>query len=274
MSRVSVVIPVYNSAKTIISVIESVLSQTAKEKILEIIIVDDGSKDNSMELVNDFTLTKNCNLIKIIKKNNGGVSSARNLGMRMAKGEFIAFLDSDDLWLPNKIERQLEIMDATPDIYFLGTAYLLGQDKREVKLKLPGKNIDTLYKATLTDIYWKHFPTTPSVIFRRAAIDKVGYFNDQQKYGEDINYFQKFCINLNYYYLPECLVHVAYNKSFFGSEGLSSNFKGMHQGGLQNLKELKDNGDFSFSQYAIFRIYFELKYWRRLLLRFIDRIIH
>ena len=102
----------------------------------------------------------------------------------------------------------------------------------------------------------------------------VGYFNEQQKYGEDINYFQRFCIELNYYYLPECLVHVAYNKSFYGSEGLSSNFKGMHQGGLQNLRELKDNGDFSFSQYALFRIYFELKYWRRLLLRFIDRIIH
>lgn len=274
MSRVSVVIPVYNSSKTIEKVLQSVVDQTAITEILEVIVIDDGSVDSSAEIINSFIKShSNVNII-YVKKENGGVSSARNLGMRTARGEFIAFLDSDDLWLPNKIERQLEIMDAAPDIFFLGTAYLLGQDKKEVKLKLPGKNIDTLYKASLTDIYWKHFPTTPSVIFRREAIDKVGYFNEQQKYGEDINYFQRFCIELNYYYLPECLVHVAHNKSFYGSEGLSSNFKGMHQGGLQNLRELKDNGDFSFSQYALFRIYFELKYWRRLLLRFIDRIIH
>lgn len=274
MSRVSVVIPVFNSEKTIIPVIESVLNQTAIDQVLEIIIVDDGSKDGSIKLVENFVRVNSCPKIKIIKKNNGGVSSARNHGMRSSKGEFIAFLDSDDLWLPNKIERQLEVMDKNPGIYFLGTAYLLGKDKKEVKLRLPGKNIDSLYKASLVDIYWKHFPTTPSVIFRRESIGTVGYFNELQKYGEDINYFQKFCISLNYYYLPECLVHVAYNKSFFGSEGLSSNFKGMHKGGIQNLKELKNNGCFTLSQYILFRIYFELKYWRRLLLRFIERLIH
>ena len=271
MGKVSVVIPLYNSENTIIKVLESVLSQTAIKQILEVIVIDDGSSDSSAVLVEKFIQERSTKLIRLIKKENGGVSSARNLGIKEARGEFVALLDSDDLWLPNKIERQLQVINDNPHIVFMGSAYYLGSEMTPVKLTLPWKKTDKLFNATLSDIYFKHFPTTPSVIFRTSAIHTVGFFNESQKYGEDINYFQKFCINYNYYYLPECLVHVAFNKAYVGSEGLSSNYKEMHRGTLVNLKELRVGGHFSLGQYMLFRIFFELKYWRRIILRGIER---
>lgn len=265
MNRVSVVIPVYNSEKTIKQAIDSVLKQTAFNEIKEIIIVDDGSTDSSNDIILD--LIKKGQNIKLYIQENKGAAFARNIGMKEASGEFIAFLDADDLWLPQKIERQLQILDEHPEIVFLGTAYYLGVSRKEVALSIPFKKIDKLYKATLRDIYWKHFPTTPSVIFRRDAIDKIGYFNPSKRFGEDINYFQKFCINFNYYYLPECLVHVAFNKKTYNSSGLSSHMKEMHIGDVDNLKELRSAKLFNLAEYIFFRTYFEFKYWRRLVLK-------
>lgn len=267
MNRVSVVIPVYNSEKTIKQAIDSVLHQTAFNEIKEIMIVDDGSTDSSPDIVKNIILDNPKVQIKCIRQKNSGVSCARNVGMENATGEFIAFLDADDLWLPQKIERQLQVLDEHPEIVFLGTAYYLGISRKEVALSIPFKKIDKLYKATLRDIYWKHFPTTPSVIFRRDAIDKIGYFNPSKRFGEDINYFQKFCINFNYYYLPECLVHVAFNKKTYNSSGLSSHMKEMHIGDVDNLKELRSAKLFNLAEYIFFRTYFEFKYWRRLVLK-------
>lgn len=274
MNRVSVVIAVYNNEKTILDVLQSVLQQTALLEIKEIIIVDDGSVDNSSIIINNFIKENSIlNLeIRYFYQENRGASAARNRGMYEATGEFIALLDSDDLWLPNKIERQLQILDENPHIYFLGTSYIVGLNKNKVDLILRGKKIDKLFKANLRDIYWRHFPVTPSVIFRRIAIEKIGYFDENQKFGEDINYFQKFCIYFNYYYLPEYLLHVGYNKKYFGSEGLSSNFKGMHDGCLKNLREIRNGGHISELDYLFYRIFFELKYWRRIIIRVINKI--
>ena len=260
MNRVSVVITVYNSEKTILDVLQSVIQQTALSEIKEIIIVDDGSSDSSSLIIDDFIKSTSYLDIRYYYQENKGASAARNRGMREAKGEFIALLDSDDLWLPNKIECQLQILDENPHIYFLGTSYLVGLNKEKVDLILRGKKIDKLFKADLRDIYWKHFPVTPSVIFRKSAIDVVGYFDENQKFGEDINYFQKFCIYFNYYYLPEHLLHVGYNKKYFGSEGLSSNFKGMHEGDLKNLREIRDGGYISKWDYLFYRCRFQGKW--------------
>ena len=98
---VSVIIPNYNYEKFIAETIESVLSQTYKN--VEIIVVDDGSKDKSLEVLEKFG-----DKIRVIQQKNAGVSAARNHGVSFSKGEFIAFLDADDVWLPEKLERQIE----------------------------------------------------------------------------------------------------------------------------------------------------------------------
>ena len=112
---ISVIIPLYNKEKSITDTVNSVLNQTFKD--FELIIVNDGSKDNSLSVVNQFTDKR----VKIIDKPNGGVSTARNAGMKRAEGEYIALLDSDDEWLPHKLERQIEVLNENPHIDFLGT---------------------------------------------------------------------------------------------------------------------------------------------------------
>ncbi|MEH7440146.1 glycosyltransferase family A protein, partial [Neobacillus drentensis] len=93
---ISVVIPMYNSKDTIERALDSIKNQTAFHEIGEIIVVNDGSKDNSLEIVKRYSESNKSMQIKIIDKENGGVSTARNAGLKMAQGEYIALLDSDD----------------------------------------------------------------------------------------------------------------------------------------------------------------------------------
>ena len=115
--EISVVIPMFNSEKTIIDTICSIENQTDKNHIKEILIVNDGSTDKSKELVEKHS-KESCLNIKLIDKKNGGVSSARNMGMKSSSGNWIAFCDSDDRWLPKKLEIQLDIIK-NYDIDFL-----------------------------------------------------------------------------------------------------------------------------------------------------------
>ena len=101
---VSVVIPVYNRMDTIERSINSVLNQTYKN--IEIIVIDDGSIDDTLKIIEHLSISD----IKVLKQNHGGANAARNLGISAAKGEFIAFQDSDDEWLPDKLEKQITYM--------------------------------------------------------------------------------------------------------------------------------------------------------------------
>ena len=118
-SLVSIITPSYNSAKFISQTIDSVLAQTYQN--WEMIIVDDVSKDNSVEIIEEYI--KKDLRIKLIKlQKNSGAAMARNKALDEAVGKYIAFLDSDDLWLPNKLEKQLEFMQKN-SFAFTFTAY-------------------------------------------------------------------------------------------------------------------------------------------------------
>lgn len=108
---VSIVVPLYNKEKYILQCLLSIANQDFKN--WECIIVDDGSTDESIILVEKFILQTPGNW-KVISKLNGGPSSARNYGIRNSIGQFVAFIDSDDVWLPNKLSRQLEILLGAP----------------------------------------------------------------------------------------------------------------------------------------------------------------
>lgn len=110
MTKVSVVIPVYVAEKYIKDAVQSVINQTYKD--FEIIIVDDGTPDKSIEICQDLTDPR----IKIIYQNNRGASAARNNGIRHSKGEYIAFLDADDLWVPEKLEKHVNHLENSPSL--------------------------------------------------------------------------------------------------------------------------------------------------------------
>lgn len=117
---VSIIMPAFNSSKTIKDSINSVVSQNYKE--WELLVINDCSNDNTVEIVRDYINIDN--RIKLIdKKNNEGVALARNSGLDVAKGDYVAFLDSDDKWLPNKLELQLNLIERNDIDVVFGSYY-------------------------------------------------------------------------------------------------------------------------------------------------------
>ncbi len=167
---VTCIIPVFNSEKYIESAIESVLNQTYKN--IEIIVIDDGSTDDTPKLIKQYD-----GKIRYIRQANSGSAAARNLGISNSSGEFIGFLDSDDMWDKNKITLQLECLENN-----LRTEVCLCNIKiiNEKGSRIPDDNyvIVTPYSVC-------------SILIKTEAIKKVGYFNNNLKFGEDTDWFMK-----------------------------------------------------------------------------------
>lgn len=258
--KISVIIPMYNSEKTIIRSLESVQKQTYLQYIHEVIVINDGSTDNSKSIIDKFADSNPDFPLKLINKENGGVSSARNEGLKYAKGDWVALLDSDDEWLENKIEVQVEIIKEHPQIDFLGGSI----DNSD--LRILGRKINQLYKAKLNDLCIKVFPQTSTALFRRKIYDDIGGYDENQRYGEDANYFMKICYAYKYYYLPKRLVVYDGGKPSFGYNGLSSNLKGMQDGVMKNIRELRSKKLISPLFYYFLLVFNNIKYVRRVLI--------
>lgn len=257
---ISVVIPMYNSKDTIERALDSIKSQTSFHEIGEIIVVNDGSKDNSLEVVKRYSESNKSMPIKIIDKENGGVSTARNAGLKIAQGEYIALLDSDDEWLPKKIEIQMDILRKNKEIDFLGC------NRNNERLKILFRKIDKLYKATLNDLLITMFPQTSTAIFKRKIVDNLGFYDENQKYCEDANYWLKICANYNFYVLPITLVITGGGKPSFGFSGLSANLKEMQKGTIKNLRDLREHKYINRFKYSLLYIFYYFKYIRRILI--------
>ena len=190
-----------------------------------------------------------------IYQENKGVSATRNRGIRIAKAEWIALLDSDDIWKKEKIERQYEVIMKSKDMIFLGSSY-------------PGfggfkKYLSGVIKVTPRQLCIRSIPSTPSVVFRKEDGIKLGLFNEERRYGEDIAFFQKFLLRDSYYLLCEDLIEVSIGKKYFAESGLSSNLIKMHQGRKQNAVELFHMGLISKQFLFLMQMFNEIKYFRR-----------
>lgn len=256
---VTVIIPMYNAEKTIERALDSVKDQTASKLIKSIIVVDDGSTDSSADIVKAYMNRYPYLPLSYVRQENKGVSSARNQGYKAAYTKYVAFLDADDIWLPNKLERQLQTIKENPQIRFLGTEW------SEKPLKIGLKKITSLYNGTVKDLCIKNFPATPSILMETSFREEVGYFDEERRFAEDSNYFQKIAALGNYYFLPEKLVEVDNGKRYFAECGLSSHLKEMHRGTIQNIRELKEAGLISGQFWFAMRIFHELKYFRRII---------
>lgn len=138
---ISIIIPIYNSEKYIGECIQSVLNQTYDK--FELILVDDGSTDASYKICQEYS-RKDCR-IKLIQKKNGGVSSARYEGLKIAQGEYIAFLDNDDIWLPDFLQYTIKIMDSDTDIVVISSANILSENiSQYISASLREKKTNTI----------------------------------------------------------------------------------------------------------------------------------
>ena len=256
---VSIIIPVFNSERTISRTLNSVKEQIFKD--YEIIIVDDGSTDNSVLVINSY-ITNNPQLqIKLIIKENGGVSSARNAGLRIASGTWIALLDSDDEWLPQKLVKQINIIKSDASIDFLGT-----NRNGEHRKRFFFKKFHYLTPISSHLLLYKNFFVTPTVIFKRMVLENTGFYDENQTHGEDGNFWIRICRNNNCILLNESLVITGAGKPHFGHSGLSSNLKKTASGELKNIKEAYVLEIIPKYEYIFLVIFSTLKYIRRIIL--------
>lgn len=256
---VSVVIPVYNAERSILSTLTSVIRQTYSN--LEIIIVNDGSTDRSRQLLTQFKAKEESRFpILLINQENSGVSKARNEGMKRAKGDYIALLDGDDEWLPNKLETQMNIFYQHPAVDFLGT-----NRNGEHWKKWFLKDFSTLTPISARLLLYKTFFVTPSVVFKRKILDTVGYFDEAQRHAEEGDYWIRICHRHHCVLLNESLVITGGGKPNFGHSGLSSNLLEMEKGELKNMQTGYRMGVVGKIEYGCLVLYSIIKYIRRLL---------
>ena len=172
--KVSVIIPTYNRLQYLGRAIRSLLAQTYRN--FELIVVDDGSTDETTLMIKRFPQ------VIYLQKTNSGVSRTRNLGIRRAKGEWIAFLDSDDEWLPQKLEKQMEYLNAHPEIKIFQTEEIwIRNGKRVNSMKKHKKYGGNIFKECLPLCI-----VSPSaVIIKREIFDEVGLFDENFPACED-----------------------------------------------------------------------------------------
>jgi glycosyltransferase involved in cell wall biosynthesis len=208
-SGISVVIPAYNRRAHVSHAIESVLSQTVP--VGEIIVVDDGSSDGTGEA----TRSRFGSRVEVIVQENGGVSSARNTGIRAAQGEWIAFLDSDDVWFPTKTERQLQVLNRMgagfgvcfTDNRFGGNPNMNRTSFEEAGFKPTAAEGDFDRPTRRLLSAREPFFTSSLLVLRRLLLD-LGGFDQSLIVGEDADIVFRLSLCTRFCYVSDVLVEV------------------------------------------------------------------
>ncbi len=189
MIRISVVIPAYNAASCIGRAIDSVLAQTYPAQ--EIIVVNDGSTDNTAEILKQYQ-----NQIRVIEQSNAGVSVARNTGIQAAAGDWIAFLDADDQWLPDKLRLQSALVMRNPDLSWVSGEFYYCDcpDNRRRRSSIAGSSRQAVDEALRGGEFFDDFFTafllraygnTDTMLVRKEMLIKAGLFIARQQMIED-----------------------------------------------------------------------------------------
>lgn len=240
MKLISVIVPVYNVEQYIEQTIRSVLAQTYPH--FELIIVDDGSPDRSIEICQQFTDER----IKIIRQKNRGLAGARNTGIRHAKGEYLAFLDSDDLWLPEKLAKHVQHLDSSPEV---GLSF-----SRSAFIDANGNSMGIYQMPKLTNIPASHLLCRNPIgngsapVIRRETLEAICfqenrygtvedfYFDDSFRRSEDIECWIRIAVQTNWKIegLPEALTLYRVNE-----EGLSANVMQQYESWEEIIKKTR-----------------------------------
>lgn len=193
---VSVIIPVYNGELYIGQAIESILSQSYKNT--EIIVVDDGSTDNSAKIIKEFEQ------VKYIYQPNSGPSAARNRGIAASKGKYIAFLDSDDMYREDKIEKQVRALeqDHNADVVY-NDCQVVDKDLNYINT-LRSEGIYNNERDFLCILLFRQIiPIPPSIMLRRRCFEEGFLYNEKYKHAEDYELILRLAERYKFAYIPE-----------------------------------------------------------------------
>lgn len=213
--HVSVVIPVFNQARYVAEAIESVLAQTYPS--VETIVVDDGSTDGTSDIAMGYGPR-----IAYLRQDNAGAAAALNRGIQMASGDLIGWLSSDDVYLPAKLQRQVDVLNRLPEVNAVYTDFLLIDAGGEVI-----KTVRSPYFADRNEFIRKmildNFVNGSSILVRRAALLEAGGFDPQMTYHADANMWLRMLKRGAFAHIPEILL-----KYRTHAGAASRNVAGMH----------------------------------------------
>lgn len=228
MPKVSVIIPTYNNAKYLPEAVTSVLGQTYKD--YEIIVVDDGSSHNTREVVYRFVKSY-LGRIKYVYQSNEGLSGARNRGIQEAKGKYIAFLDSDDIWLPGKLKEQMTVFADERKIDFICTkALVINADGQLMNYEKPrNKNV-----LSFENILMGNPVVTSTVILSKKALEEIGVFDELLFGVQDYALWLKAAQKLRMYFLNKPLIKYRVNTG----SNMSNNLEMMYKDSINALKKM------------------------------------
>ncbi len=191
MPIVSVIIPTFNRASQLEEAVESVLAQSLKD--VEIIVVDDGSTDDTATRMRKYTGS-----VTLLRQEQSGASVARNKGVTAAQGEFIAFLDSDDLFLPDHLQESVDFLREEPQIDFVFgdiekfntegvvmPTFFKGKSIESIPFEDKGSDRRVFRHSIFSDLFAGNFIPTPTLVVRRACFAKTGLFNPEYRYLND-----------------------------------------------------------------------------------------
>ncbi|MEH6604234.1 MAG: glycosyltransferase family A protein [Pseudomonadales bacterium] len=172
MIDVSVIIPIYRPGPLVYEAIDSILAQA--HAALEIIVVDDGSEDGTAESIEQRDIPN----LRVLTQINAGPASARNRGLTFARGSVVAFLDADDLWLPGRLDLQLQILQSNPDAdMVMGNTVGFGEETEDGHQR---------FRANWES---QQLLQLGSVIVKREVFDSVGMFDPALRFAEDVDWF-------------------------------------------------------------------------------------
>lgn len=218
---VSVVIPTHNRRDLIQETIQSVLDQTFED--FEILVVDNGSTDDTRQVVCGICDSR---IHYIYQGNTGRPAGPRNTGIRNARGKYIAFLDSDDLWLPHKLALQVEVLDRQQDIGLVfgqlqgfGDGIVEGNPWPRISEAKFGKIFKSLFLS------WNFIPCL-TVVTRREVLERIGGFDEEPalKAVEDFDLWLRIARVCNIQFVPEVLSKYRFHKDHLGSDRIETLF--------------------------------------------------
>ncbi|MFT4599939.1 MAG: teichuronic acid biosynthesis glycosyltransferase TuaG [Arenicella sp.] len=223
---VSIIVPIYNGASFIKETVQSCLDQTYEN--WELIIIDDGSTDNSAEIIKGFLSDK----VRYFRKENGGQASARNLGIEKSKGDWIAFLDADDIWVAEKLQKQIFVIENDSELDLIFCHAYVFQEKKNQKQEYPSWKTDKLKGPNFVkELFCRSGIINSSVLLKKESLSDLQFDEGTDIIGtEDWDLWLRLALaNKTFYGLEDKLVyyreheggiHMNLVKMFFGKEQL------------------------------------------------------
>lgn len=222
--QVSVIMPVYNGEKTIQEAIESVLNQTFAD--FELIVIDDGSQDSTLDILGTIQDPR----VKVFSYDNAGVSASRNRGLELTCGKFVAFLDADDLWTADKLEAQLQALEANPQA---ALAYSWTEFIDEAG-QCVGTRLESIYVGNVfAQLLESNFIGSGSnPLISTQVFDEVGGFDESLTHGEDWELYLRIAARYHFAVVPS--VQVLYRVTDYSA---TSNAIKLEEGSLEVIEQ-------------------------------------